>query len=133
MTSALAAPLTQTERDRLVGVVDEVLTKLDLQPYSTIQADLALAHVGFNAAVRERAIGLANAENRRLRIALAIVRQEVTSLQDLLAAGRYEDAAHAVFVLLPELRAFSHKMQPSKLPLSVTVLDHARERRDGAR
>ncbi|MGX9983931.1 hypothetical protein [Methylobacterium fujisawaense] len=133
MTPAVAAPLTPTERERLVDVVDEVLTKLGLQTYSTIQADLALAHVGFNAAVRERAIGLANAENRRLRVSLAVALNDVLAIQELLAKGRPDEAAHLITAMLPDLSVGAHKMQPGKLPLSVTVLDHARERRDGAR
>ncbi|AWV18783.1 hypothetical protein A3862_27275 [Methylobacterium sp. XJLW] len=133
MTAALVAPLTPTERERLVGVVDEALTSFGLQSYSILQADLALAHVGFNAAVRERAIGLANAENRRLRVALTIALQDVLAVQGLLDEGRHESAGHAIAAMLPDLRVAAHKMQPGKLPLSVTVLEHARERRDGAR
>lgn len=133
MTSALVAPLTSTERDRLVGVVDAALTSFGLPAYSQVEADLALAHTGFNAAVRERAIGLANAENRRLRIALAVALQDVLAIQGLLDEGRPQDAAHVVTAMLPDLRIAAHKMQPGKLPLSVTVLDQARECRDGAR
>jgi hypothetical protein len=133
MTSAPVAILTLTERCRLVAVVDEAMTSFGMPAYSTLQADLALAHVGFNAAVRERAIGLANAENRRLRIALTVVLQDVLAIQGLLDEGRPDDAAHVVTAMLPDLRIAAHKMQPGKLPLSVTVLDQARECRDGAR
>lgn len=133
MTSALVAPLTPSERDRLVGVVDAALTSFGLPAYSQVEADLALAHTGFNAAMRERAIGLANAENRRLRIALAVALQDVEAIQSLLAEGRPADAAHVASAMLPDLRIAAHKMRPGKLPLSVTVLDLARECRDGAR
>lgn len=133
MTAALVAPLTPTERERLVGVVDEALTSFGLQSYTNTQADLALAHVGFDAAVRERAIGLASAENRRLRVALAVTLNDVLAIQELIAKGRFGEATHLIAAMLPDLSVAAHKMQPGKLPLSVTVLEHARERRDGVR
>lgn len=133
MSAAPVTPLTPTERDRLVGVVDAALTSFGLPAYSQIEADLVLAHVGFNAAARERAIGLTSAENRRLRVALAVTLNDVLAIQDLLAKGRPSEATHLITAMLPDLSVGAHKMQPGKLPLSVTVLDHARERRDGAR
>lgn len=133
MTAALAAPLTQSERERLVSVVDAALTSFGLPAYSQVEADLALAHTGFNAAVRERAIGLANAENRRLRISLLVALQDVVAIQAMLTRGQHSEASLAVLDMLPELRAAAHKMRPDKLPLNVTVLDHAREWREVGR
>lgn len=132
MTSALVSPLTLTERCRLVAMVDEAMTSFGMPAYSTLQADLALAHVGFHAAVRERAIGLASDENRRLRIALAVTLQDVLAVQSLLAEGNRREAELAIHAMLPELRLAAHKHKPTALPAGVASLEEARERRDGA-
>ena len=134
MSAAADRPTLASEiMARLVAELDAGAAEAGLPTYSRLVAENALHASGFEAAVHERAVGLIRAENWRLRIALMVVLQDVLAIQALLAKGQHDEAALAVFAMLPELRAAAHKMQPGKLPLSVTVLEHARERRDGAR
>ncbi|WCS27823.1 hypothetical protein LOK46_13665 [Methylobacterium sp. NMS14P] len=134
MSAAADRPTLASEiLARVVAALDAGAAEAGLPTYSALVAENALHTSGFEAAVHERAVGLVRAENWRLRIALMVVLQDVLALQALLAKGQQDEAALAVFAMLPELRAAAHRMKLADLPADVASLEAARERRDGAR
>lgn len=134
MSAAADRPTLASEiMARVVTALDAGAAEAGLPTYSCLVAENALHTSGFEAAVHERAVGLVRAENWRLRIALKAALQDVLALQALLAKGQQDEAALAVFAMLPELRAAAHRMKLADLPPDVASLEAARERRDGAR
>lgn len=131
--SAAAEMMSEEDVLRICAALDNAALSRGFPAYSMLLADNALHRIGFQDAVRERAVGLANAENRRLRIALTLVLQDARTLQAHLARGETSEALAHLTGMLPELRAHAHKLKPAELPADVASLESARERRGGAR
>lgn len=131
--SAAQQPDLAADICRVVEMVDAALLSRGLPLYSRVVAENALKTADFEQAVHERGIGLLKAEIWRMRIALAATLRDVLAVRELLAQGRHGEAEHAIFAVLPELRAHAHNLKSSALPAGVASLEAARKRRDGAR
>lgn len=135
MTSPLTAPMTVLEQEqtaRVIGILDAAALSVGLPSYSRLNTDLILERLRFPELARERALGLAQAEIRRLRLGHVMAATDLRALRQHVSCGRRPEALSLIDLLIRDAEAGAVNAPLRPLPADVPDLEQARVRRGGS-